>query len=358
MENTANRLTVNSRYEDEKGRMYYFDNAKFILIFLVVLAHAISPFKTNSPIYMMLWRTINTLHMPCLIFISGFFAKKYIRPDGGINVQRPFTYIVFYLFAQITVGLFEKLVLGNGVAISVMSARSSLWFLQCLIWWYLLLPVLDRFKPKYVLIGVFVIGTFIGYDEKIGNFAAMSRMLVHLPFFMLGYYCSLDNIKRLFKAKSKLISMLLLLTGLGSILIMNIAENKLKFGMNSIITCNVNFLDLFGESKLPMYLWWLPRVWFYATALMLCAAFMTWAPRARNIFTVLGANTLQVYILHRFLYLAYLEYGWWKPFDQSWYMRLLMVAIAFALTVVLSLKPFSLPFDLQKKIKVKKLIKQ
>ncbi len=100
--NPAAGPVLDKRYADAQGRLYFYDNAKFILIFLVVLGHAISPFKSNGPgheFFYFLWRIINALHMPCLIFISGFFAKKYIRPDGSINVQRPFTYIIYYLVA-------------------------------------------------------------------------------------------------------------------------------------------------------------------------------------------------------------------------------------------------------------------
>ena len=34
-------LVKDIKYADEKGRLYFYDNAKFILIFLVVLALAI-----------------------------------------------------------------------------------------------------------------------------------------------------------------------------------------------------------------------------------------------------------------------------------------------------------------------------
>ena len=78
-------LYNNRELSNEKGRLYYFDNAKFVLIFLVVLAHYISPLKTDFPSVRVLWLTIHTFHMPAFIFISGFFAKSYIAADRTIT---------------------------------------------------------------------------------------------------------------------------------------------------------------------------------------------------------------------------------------------------------------------------------
>ena len=57
-------------YKDDRGREYYFDNAKFILILLVVLGHAISPLQIISKKVEAVWTVINSLHMPCMILIS------------------------------------------------------------------------------------------------------------------------------------------------------------------------------------------------------------------------------------------------------------------------------------------------
>lgn len=350
-------------YQDEKGRDFFFDNAKFILIFLVVLAHALSPLKTGNGFLTYMWRVINTLHMPCLIFISGYFGKRYIS-GKGLKVQRPFTYAVLYIAAQLSVRLFERYVLGDSVAFSLFSAASSLWFLQCLFWWYLLLPLLDRFKPKYVMIFAVLLGLFCCYDARINNFLAFSRMMVHMPFFLAGYYLTYEDIQKLFTAKARLLSIpawILPLAGFAAISyhptewlsVMNKAASR-------IITCSYNYWDIpaLQDSAISPLLWWTTRVWFYASAALLCFGFLVWVPRSWNLFTRFGARTLQVYILHRFLYLAELKYEWWKPFNTTGGI-IAMALIALATTIILSLKiPFSWPFDLLQGIKVTKLLKE
>lgn len=366
-------LVKDIKYADEKGRLYFYDNAKFILIFLVVLAHAISPFKSEGPGYQFfhfLWRVINTLHMPCLIFISGFFAKSYIGKDGSIKVQRLFTYIMYYVASQLAVGAFEIFVLHDKISKSMLSPRSSLWFLVCLIWWYLLLPVIDKIDPKYMLPIAFIAGILIGYDEKIGNFLSFSRMIVHFPFFLSGYYISSGKMQQLATKRAKLWSVPALLLSVGSVvgIMFLFSENgPCRFSINEIITCNVNYFSIFEDSGINPVFWYIPRIWFYLCAFGLGFSFLAWVPKRKNIFTKFGARTMAPYIIHRFLYLAYLDFGIYSFFwfSEEWFvwkdilvLRMGMMVFAFLLTVLLSLYPFYWPFEMLGKIKIAKLLKK
>lgn len=369
---TAGKL-LDSRYADEKGRLYFYDNAKFILIFLVVLAHATSDFKSGGPAYQAfqyMWRVINTLHMPCLIFISGFFAKKYIRPDGSINIQRPFTYIMYYLAAQITVGAFEVFVLKLSIPKSILNPRSSLWFLVCLIWWYILLPLIDKIDPAKMMVIAVLAGLLIGYDQKVSNFMAISRVITHFPFFLFGYYVTGEQMQKLTTKKAKLISLPVAVLSLGSLVLslyLFSSSGPLDFNINSFITCDKSYFTIFKKSDVSAVFWALPRVWFYACAAALSYCFLVWVPKKKNIFTRFGARTLAVYILHRYLYLACIEYKWasfdwfkyeWFGWKNVFVLRLGMIVASFIITVILSLYPFYWPFEMLGKIKVNWLLKK
>ena len=290
MNSGKNLLFERGVYQDEKGRDFFFDNAKFLLIMLVVMGHFMSPLKTGNDTLTLLWRLVNTLHMPCLIFISGYFAKRYIT-KGGIKVQRPFTYALLYVTAQIAVRLFEHFVLKKAVPTSMFFAASSLWFLQCLFWWYLLLPLLDCFRKEYVMPFVILLGIFSGYDSRIGDLLAFSRMLNHLPFFMAGYYMTKDSVQKLFTRKARLLSIPALLLPIGFYYLLSL---KLTTGLtvinsdiSKVITSNYSFWNMPNVSKyMGIQSWWLLRVWFYALAACLCFAFLVWVPRCKTFFTV------------------------------------------------------------------------
>ena len=331
---------------DGKGRLYYFDNAKFILIFLVVLAHALSPLQATSVFCRTLWAVVNYFHMPAMIFISGFFAKRYISKSREIKVQRVATYIILYLAAQISVAVFEAAVLGARFAPSLMAARSSLWFLQCLIAWYVMLPILDRFNPKAVMIVFTLFGLLIGYENNAANFLSISRAFVHLPFFMAGYYIKQEHINKLFARKFKWIALAIFAAVTAICLIWP------KTAVTAIITCNTPYVKIPALAAMPRALQWTARLWFYVIAAALIVGFLAIVPRGRAIITGMGKETLSVYILHRFLYLAELQYKWYLPFSSpGGYAALSLIALA--VTVVFSVKPFTLPFHWLQKIKVR-----
>ena len=299
----------NSReLSNEKGRLFFYDNAKFILIFLVVATHFISPLTKTIPFCRVVWLTVNTFHMPAFIFISGFFAKSYVSSDRTIKVQRTSTYIILFLAAQVAVSLFERFVLGDEFRFSIMNARSSLWFLQCLIIWHLVLPYVARFKPLVVIPVAILIALYVGYEKQCTNFMALSRVFVHFPFFMCGYFCTQEMIDKLFRWKVRIP---LLICGAALVTMYAVFP---KTGIGNLLTSNYPYENIIGIQDLAFPLYWTARLAFYLAAFIFGAAFLSIVPRGKVVYTSLGAQSLSVYILHRFVYLAELHYQWYGLF--------------------------------------------
>ena len=330
---------TSKEYRDEKGREYFFDNAKFILILLVVLAHAISPLKTDMPKVRTVWTVINAMHMPCFIMISGYLAKGYIK-DGVVKTRRLVTYVVYYLAAQLTVALFEFYVLdyAQTMSRSVLAPRSSLWYLMCLIWWFAMLPFLYKLKPGFIIPMSILVSLAIGYDTQAGDFLSIARVINHFPFFIIGYHFKKEW---LFKFRN-------IYTQIGAVLIIIAATlwtyQHVTEIPSRIITSNFNYynsaLTTFTDEK-----WmFMNRLIYIFAALVLCACFLLLVPRGKAVFTRFGSRTLQVYILHRYLYLADLEFMWYEPFMHTVSGVAQMSFIAVGLTLVLSLKIFEYPF--------------
>lgn len=346
------KTELKDRYRDEKGRLYFYDNAKFLLILLVVLGHAVSPFKSAHFGIYVFWKVANTIHMPLMIFISGFFAKRYIGKNGSLKVQRTFSYFALFLFCQLAVSLFEVFVLGNKIGGSVIAARSSLWFLQCLGIWYLVLPFFSKFKPAVVMVSALILGLLIGYDSRAEVVFSISRIIVHFPFFMAGYFCTPEMIEKLNHIGVR-IACLILFAG-GVYLIIYMFDDY----PGNLITCTYPYKTFSETVSLPYGLVWMLRLLFYSLAVILGISFLAIVPRIKTFFTRFGSRTLQVYILHRFLYLCWLDKNlmWWKLFDNTENGLLYVFLIGTALTIILSLKIFSYPFTAIQNIPIGKLL--
>ena len=342
----GNLLYDKNAISDDKGRLYYLDNAKFILIFLVVLAHSTSSLQGNTFVAVM-WAAINYFHMPAMIFISGFLAKRYISKSREIKVQRVATYVILYLAAQACYFLYQKYVLGVNVPVTLLSPRPALWFLQCLIIWYILLPVLDYFKPPYVMIVSVLVGLLIGYENSAAGFLSASRAIVHLPFFMAGYYIKQEHIDKLHNWKFRICGA----GAFAAVAAVSLIWPQTVF--DTLMTCNTPYSKIPKLVKyIPEALRWSARLWFYVIAALLIVSFLALVPRGRAIFTPLGQETLSVYILHIFLYLANRQFKWYLLFDSPGGIASLC-GIALVITVAFSLKPFTIPFHLLQNIKIR-----
>lgn len=332
----------------KKERIWYFDNCKFVLIVLVVLAHAISPLRSKYKAIYNIWYIINMFHMPALIFISGYFSKSYIK-NKQPNIQKPFTYLLLYIVSQIAVSLFEIYVLKLDIKGSIIFARSSLWYLQGLFLYYIILPYVVNINKKVVVICSFLFGILIGYDQRAGTLLNVMRGFVHFPIFMLGYYLN-ENFFNFIKKKK--VKIPLIIASLILILIICIV----RIIPDNIIVCSYNYYDVKGM-QLPIYLAWVYRIGFYFTSIIFGLTFFAIMPKKKNIFSVLGARTLQVYILHRFLYLAETQYNWAEYFDSP-KRAVALIILTIIIAIVLSQKIFTYPFTLIQKIKINKLLEK
>lgn len=342
---------TSNEYTDERGREYYFDNAKFIIIMLVVIAHLTSPLKEDGKIMNAMWIFINAFHMPTLIFISGYFAKGYINKEGKIKYKRLWTYIIYYLGAQVTISLFEIFVLETKDAyISLVSPRSSLWYLMCLICWYLVLPLICNFDHKKVFIVAIVVALLMGYDQDANNVMSIMRVFNHFPFFLMGYYFKKEWIYKFRNKKTKICAVVVLAV---LAVLIYILQDIIP---TRIITSNYAYADSNLRVLYRMRIAWINRIGYYAVASIMGACVLLLIPRGKAIYTKLGSRTLQVYIIHRFLYLAELEYGWADKFMDMNYGGIIVILIAIVVTLILSLKIFEYPFIWLAKIQPMKLL--
>lgn len=212
------------------------------------------------------------------------------------------------------------------------------------------MPYVTRLKPKYLLVFSFIFAFVLGYDTRAASVLSLMRAINHFPFFLIGYYFKAEW---LYKFRNKVTQIL----SVGVICVITaLTYFNLDIIPTKIITSQYSYdrCDLKVLNDTPVM--FLNRAIFYIVALLLCVSFMLLVPRGKAFFTRFGSRTLQVYILHRFLYLSETEYKWYEPF-MSLKGFFAMCLIAIAVTFILSLKPFEYPFKWLAKIKLKRFKK-
>jgi fucose 4-O-acetylase-like acetyltransferase len=272
------------------NRSKYFDNAKFILIFLVVFGHMISPYKDQDKVLFTLYTVIFLFHMPAFILISGYFAKGF-RKKGYLlkSVQK---ILIPYFIFQIIYSVFYFLVgKEKTLEFDLFQPHWSLWFLLSLFFWNLLLYVFARLKWAGLLVAV-ILGVAIGYFEHAGSFMSISRTFVFFPYFLLGFLLNGEHLKRIIGAKFAVPAGVVIIITTFLFFGFSFPENAVPWLLGDTSYENMGGMQLTDG---------LLRGLQYVLTLIVVFGFLPLIPSNQYRITKIGERTLYVYLFHGFI---------------------------------------------------------
>jgi len=274
-------------------RNYRIDNIRFILIFLTVLGHLL--LVNRGHINRMIIRIIYSFHMPAFIFIMGLLAnfslKKYLK--GLI-----FPYIVFqtaYILFDRRL-FFPESAYSDSFSIQFSTPFWLLWYLFTAAFYYLLIPALSKLQTGYfpALLAVsFALSILVGYIDSVGYFLSLSRTIVFLPFFILGFYFKKRPSDSFIKDRAR----------------------SVKWTMPFLITIPIAVLEfIFAKNNVTLKVFYgsYPyaagntgaglRISFLITAILWIILLFSVIPNKQIPFvTRVGSYTLPIYLLHGFV---------------------------------------------------------
>lgn len=276
-------------------RHAYFDNAKLFLIFLVVFGHMIQPFVSQSHNIETLYTWLYTFHMPAFIFIAGFFAKGSGNIAYVIKLAKKLI-IPYLIFQVIYTGYYFLIGKSNWLTDHIFYPHWSLWFLFSLFCWHILLIGYKKLHPVLGISIAVILGIIIGYFDQVGHTFSLSRTIVFFPYFLIGYWASMKHIDWL-KNKYVKISAIVILIVVAMIIYMSPGINTdWLLASKSYSTLG---METFGS---------IARLTVYMTSILMAMSILSWIPKKRFTFTVLGERTMYVYLLHGFFVQYFREY--------------------------------------------------
>ncbi|HEU5139926.1 MAG TPA: acyltransferase family protein [Bacillales bacterium] len=310
------------------NREAYFDNAKWIMIILVVFGHVISPMKQDNSSLYSLYTTIYLLHMPGFILISGYFAKQY-REKGYLKKIARKTLLPYVIF-QLMYGVFYfgiDYMLGNKATLDlgIFKPHFTLWFLVSLFCWNVLLFLYARFR-WWIVFAAFAAGIAIGYMDDVNKFLSVARTFVYFPFFLIGFYLKPEFFKKLRNLPWQIV---------GAVTIGVVLTTFFFYSPEGI----TKWLECaFSYAKMGTGGWeaGLIRLGQYALMLLATFSFLALIPGKRLSMTVFGTRTLYVYLLHGFIIQAMRHSISDSTFDAISGHILFLLAVALGISLVLA----------------------
>ncbi|MFF4583894.1 acyltransferase family protein [Streptomyces sp. NPDC001388] len=267
----------------------FFDNAKYLAIVLVAVAHSWEPLKGDSRVLQAAYMIVYAFHMPAFIIISGFFSRSF---DGSpARMKRLVTGVVVpYVVFETAYSLFKRYADHSpDQEISLLDPYYLTWFLIALCVWRLTTPLWTSLRhPLPVALGIAMLASV---SPEIGDDLDLQRVLQFLPFFVLGL-CLKPEHFRLVRRRSVRIAAV------------PVFAFALAFAWWAVPRMNGAWFYHRDSAQELVSPWWVGPVMqlaLFGCSLLLTACFFSWVPGRTMWFTALGAGTLYGYLLHGFL---------------------------------------------------------
>ncbi|MEU6989556.1 acyltransferase family protein [Streptomyces sp. NPDC046465] len=299
----SGQSTTQSGSKPAKQRDAFFDNAKYLAIVLVAMAHAWEPLTDHSRAAEALYMTVYTFHMPAFILISGYFSRSFdMRPD---RLKRLVTGVaVPYVIFEIAYSLFKRWADDDpSQPISLLDPWYLTWFLVALFVWRLTVPLWKIVRwPVPLALAIAMLAVI---SPDIGDDLDLQRVLQFMPFFVLGLFMKPEYFQLVRRREVRILSVPVFA---GALLLAYWAAPRMT---------SVWFYrrDSAQELGVP---WWVGIVMtlaLFGCSVVLTACFFAWVPRRKMWFTVLGAGTLYGYLLHGFIAKGSRFWGWFDTYD-------------------------------------------
>ena len=307
-------------------RIAYWDNAKAVLIALVVLGHFLLPMRYDNVPGEIVYNWIHLFHMPAFVFTSGFFAKSYVR-RGGSDTNRLIGFLVLYVCFMLAIWIIQVVLSKTLYLPNFFSTTMAPWYLLCMCLWYLVIPHFARIHPAWAISLTVLTALLIGAVIPDGAFLSLSRFFVFLPFFLAGYYFS-DQWFYKTRPRAVCVSVIVLL---GFFLLCWFGRDFIEPYV-SLLYGNYSYERI----SLTRIQGMIGRLIWYGAAAAAAFAFFCVIPKRRTFFTFIGERTLAIYILHRLIRELFDQLGLYQYLGDGLPALLACLIISIAVTLVCS----------------------
>jgi fucose 4-O-acetylase-like acetyltransferase len=270
-------------YTSTPARDPYFDNAKLLLVLLVVVGHAILAFEGPGQPLRALYLFIYTFHMPAFALLSGFFSSA--SPDDSRWLRLTTRLLVPYFVFDTGYAVLAHLLNGTcELALEPLVPYQGMWFLLSLFCWRASLPFLARLDHAIPV--AFLVGLLAGYVEQLGHVLSLARTMAFLPYFVIGHFLERRHFDLLGSPKVRAAAIVVLASLLGLVLLLGdrVDDRWLLYK---------HTYRVLGYSGWTAFL---PRAVVYGVSLLAAASALALVPRRRSFFNDAGARSMYVYV--------------------------------------------------------------
>lgn len=302
------------------GRDTHMDNAKGVLITLVVMGHLVWPVPGPGRDATALYIFIYFFHMPMFALVSGYFSHARLDGSRLLTLLRRLL-VPYALFVTIKLGLLTWL---QQPTQPITEGHYGLWFLLSLLCWRLLLPGFLRL-PRPLALAAFL-ALACGFAPFVDMTFSLSRTLVLFPFFLGGYLLR----QRLRKPVSVMPRPMAVVFVIGAVALAFWLSN---WPFEHLLHHNQPYPTAGAGTLMGVT----TRAAVMTVAALLGLSVLALIPKGESFLTRIGEHSLSVYLLHALLLVAYR--AWPEAYGAIGREPLLIVPMAPAIAWLLASAP-------------------
>jgi len=161
-------------------RIPFFDNAKAVMLFLVIFGHFLDFYIKDSFLPRVLYYILYSFHMPIFTFLSGLLASGRSHSLGALGRRLLLPYFIFNILWSYFMWFYD-----GTKFLYLVTPGFALWYLLSLFCWRLVAPAFSRLP--YAIPASLALALAAGFVEGIDQRFALSRTICYFPFFLAGY---------------------------------------------------------------------------------------------------------------------------------------------------------------------------
>ena len=261
----------------------FFDNAKLLLVTLVVIGHSwnlLPDASTSSPVYTFLY----AWHVPAFVLVTGYLSRSFTFTRRNLH-KLVTTIVVPYLVFETLLALFRTTVGHEDLGMLYLSPHWPMWYLSALFLWRLATPLFKRVpQPMVLAVAVSLVGGLNTLD-----WLDLPRTLGLLPFFVAGMTMRREHFEWLAQPRVRVVAAGLLVTAF-------VAATFLNGVSKEWLYWRTGYPDL----GVPFWLGMICRAGVMLVAATLALSALSLIPTSQRWFTPLGSASLVVYLFHGF----------------------------------------------------------
>jgi fucose 4-O-acetylase-like acetyltransferase len=312
-----------------KVRDPFFDNARALLIVLVVVGHSLQSFDSDKGYLggaIATW--IYSFHMPAFVLISGYLSRTYRNEPRQIRSLISSMLVPLLIFQVIHI-LLKAWLTGDAPEVQWFEAEWTLWFLLALVIWRLITPMLRVLRiPLVFAVVIAVIGPL---DPDLDATLTFGRVVGFLPFFVMGLLLTPELIEQIRSIRGRyVIGGAILAVALG-----------IAFATHEDFRLSLFFMSTsYDGDDLSNHTGILTRLMVLVVGTIGTLAILLITPRGQHWFTAIGARSLSVYLLHAVLLMPVRNghAGEWLGDPERPLATVVIIAMAIVLALLLSTK--------------------